>query len=60
MPCDWHIHFCSIFQSTEVVLVQHFIQSTEDSVVEEGGDCNTPVLTPWYFDCTGCKYCMES
>ena len=33
---DTNIAFCSNFVSTK------------DSVVEGGGDCNTPVLTPWY------------
>ena len=50
MPCDWHIHFCSILRNTEAIPMQHFVQfckSVEDSAIEGGGECNTPVLTPF-------------
>ena len=50
IPYNWHIHFCLILQSTEVVPGYHFclvLMSTEDSAVEGGGECNTPFLTPF-------------
>ena len=51
VPCDWHIHFCLILQNTKggaSVALCLVLLSTEDNVVVGGGDCNTPVLTPWY------------
>ena len=50
MPCDWHIHFCSNLWSTEggtSVAFCSILQSTKDSAIEGGGECNTPVLPPF-------------
>ena len=49
MPCDWNIHFCSILRNTggyQCSILFKFCKSTEDSAIEGGGECNTPVLNP--------------
>ena len=41
------VQFCGTLWRYQCIIFVQILQSIEDSAIEGGGDCNTPVLTPF-------------